>query len=159
MSNLGKFLSQKMTQLPWISKSSVAREEHLSRRTVQRWCRLWETLPGRKDYQVTDAKGRVNLAAFRRFRDEIKRLERRGFPSGGQRGWSFKWERLMRALRDRKAFGRTLEDRITIIKSEIDAMTDLEQTSLIWHFPALFRPTARGAMKGAFNQDDYAGGN
>ena len=139
-------LSQKMPQPTWISKSAVAREERLSRRTVQRWCHLWETLPGRKDYHVIDQKGRVCLYGFRRFRAGIKQLERRGFPSGGLRTPTHKWRRLMRALRDQKAFGRTLADRINLIRAEIDAMSDREQMATLVELPVFFRPAARQSL-------------
>jgi hypothetical protein len=148
MSNLWNILSQKMTHPGWVSKSAVAREERISRRTVQRWCRLWETLPGRKDYPVTDAKGRVYLDGFRKFRTAIKQLERRGFPSGGRRGWSYRWERLIRSLRDRKAFGRTLEDRIKLIRAEIDAMSDREQMATLGELPVFFRSAVRQSFVG-----------
>jgi len=136
-----KVLSQNMTH--WYSKSAVAREEAVSRRTVQRSCRLWETLPkSRNEAQVIDQTERVNLDAFRSFRTSIKKLERRGFPSGGTRGWSHKWDRLIKTLRDRKSFGRTREDRIKIIRAEIDAMSNYEQGALMWEFPSFFRPAA-----------------
>jgi hypothetical protein len=139
-------LSQKMTQPTWTSKSAVAREERLSRRTVQRWCHLWERLPGRPDYQVIDEKGRVSLDGFRRFRADIKQLERRGFPSGGVRTPTHRWRRLMRALRNRKTFGRTLEDRIKLIRAEIDSMNDREQMATLVELPLLFRSVVRQSL-------------
>jgi hypothetical protein len=131
----------KMTQ--WHSKSAVAREERISRRTVQRRCREWETLPGNKKKDpVTDQQGRVNLEAYRRWDEFVKSTERRGFPLRGQRRGTIRWQRLMRALRDRKAFGRTLADRIKIIRSEIDEMSDREQTAVMLGFGGFFRAAA-----------------
>ena len=139
-------LSQNMSQRQTLSKSAVARSEGISRRTVQRTCRLWEELPGRKDYKVTVEKGRVYLDGFRRFRAGIKHLERRGFPSGGVRTPTHRWQHLMRALRDRKAFGRTLEDRIKLIRAEIDGMSDREQMATLIELPVFFRPAARQSL-------------
>jgi len=138
-------LSQNMTQPArhWISKSAVARAERISRRTVQRTCKQWEQLPGEREYQVTDAKGRVNLDGFRRWSDSIKKLERRGFRRGGTRSPTRRWTQLQRALRNKKTFGRTYEDRIKIIRAEIDDMTDYQQGALLWELPSLFRPAAR----------------
>lgn len=145
-------LSQKMAHHEWISKSAVARKEGLSRRTVQRWCRLCETLPGRKDYQVIDDKGRISLDGFRRFRADIKQLERRGFPSGGVRTPTHRWRCLMRALRNRKTFGRTLEDRIKLIKAEIDSMSDREQLATLVELPVLFRSVVRQSLLEIFKK-------
>ncbi len=113
---------------------------------MQRWCRLWEILPGSKDYQVIDEKGRVSLDGFRRFRAGIKQLERRGFPSGRIRTQTHRWRRLMRALGDRKAFGRTLEDRIKLIRTEIDAMSDREQMATLVELPVFFRRAPRQSL-------------
>src|SRR5215475_4852837 len=98
-----------MTQRQWLSKSAVARVEGINRRTVQRTGRIWEELPGRKDYQVTDENGRVNLGGFRRFRASIKQLERRGFPPDGKRMMTRPWRQFLRRLKDQKAFGKTNE--------------------------------------------------
>jgi hypothetical protein len=92
------------------------------------------------------------------FMHKRKQAERRGFPPGqkrygpqtrlelltGEDGKSF-WARLPR--RQSKTFGRTFDARIELIKREIDAMTDYEQSVLIRQSPdvflKMFRPDAR----------------
>jgi len=136
-----------MTRPTWTSKSAVAREEGISRRTVQRRCRAWESLPKTGDYQVLDEKGRVNLEEYRRFdREVFKRYEKRGFPLRGVRTPTHRWRRLMRSLRNRKGFGRTLEDRIKLIRGEIDAMSDREQMATLVELPVFFRPATRQSL-------------
>jgi hypothetical protein len=135
-------LSQNMTQATehWISKSAVARAEDISRRTVQRTCQLWEQLPGKKEYQVTDENGRVNLEGFRLWSSSIKKLERRGFPRGKKRQPS-----VLSVRPQRKTFGRSYVQRVAVILAEIDAMTDGQQVALLvsWlqgHAPEMFSP-------------------
>jgi hypothetical protein len=52
----------------------------------------------------------------------------------------------MRALGDRKAFGRTLEDRIKLIRAEIDAMSDREQMATLVELPVFFRRASRQSL-------------
>jgi hypothetical protein len=52
----------------------------------------------------------------------------------------------MRTLGDRKAFGRTLEDRIKLIRAEIDAMSDREQMATLVELPVFFRTAARQSL-------------
>jgi hypothetical protein len=52
----------------------------------------------------------------------------------------------MRALGDRKAFGRTLEDRIKLIRTEIDAMSDREQMATLVELPVFFRRAPRQSL-------------
>ena len=52
----------------------------------------------------------------------------------------------MRALGDRKAFGRTLEDRIKLIRAEIDAMSDREQMATLVELPVFFRRAPRQSL-------------
>ena len=145
MSKPWQLLSQKMTQL--LSKSAVAREEGISRRTVQRRCRTWESLPNTGEYHVMDEKGRVNLEEYRRFDKEVfKRYEKRGFPLRGVRTPTHRWRRLMQALRNKKNFGRTLEDRFKLIRAEIDAMNDPEQMATLVELPGFFRHAARQSL-------------
>jgi hypothetical protein len=130
-----------------LSKSAVAREEGISRRTVQRRCRTWESLPKTGEYQVMDEKGRVNLEEYRRFDKQVfKRYEKRGFPLRGVRTPTHRWRRLMRALRDKKTFGRTLEDRFKLIRAEIDAMSDGEQMATLAELPIFFRSAVRQSL-------------
>ena len=72
--------------------------------------------------------------------------QRRGFPRGGMRNATRRWRRFMRALRNRKAFGRTLQDRIKLIRTEIDVMSDREQIATLGELPAFFRSVARQSV-------------
>jgi hypothetical protein len=110
---------------------------------------MWEKLPGRREYEVTDQKGRVNLDGFRRFSAMIKQVETRGFPAGGTRTQTIKWRRLMQDLKDLRKFGRTREDRIKIIRAEIDAMSDRAQAATMFEMPTFFRPAAHKMVMAA----------
>ena len=136
-------LSQNMPQVAWLPKSAVARIERINRRTVQRTCRTWESLPGTRDYLVTDSKGRVNLEGFRRFRSFTKQIERRGFPVGKKRAATGPWRELMKRLKDQKSFGKTYEEKINLIRSEIESMTDTEQGVFLWDAGTFCRQAAR----------------
>jgi hypothetical protein len=106
---------------------------------------VWEALPhgANDDYEVTNTAGKVHLEGFRRFRSFIKRVEHRGFPAGGYRTPTGRWRDLLRQLRNRNAFGRTWEERVKIIRDEIESMTDREQGALYWDLPTFFRDAAR----------------
>jgi len=54
----------------------------------------------------------------------------------------------MRTLGNRRGFGRTREDRIKLIRAEIDAMTDREQMAALVEMPIFFRRMMRRSLVG-----------
>lgn len=142
------------------TKSSAARFLHISRRTVQRYCDLHKRMSLRSPElpPLVDEKGMVDVAFLALFIEARKRANGRGFPlhrkrfhaqtrfemvagPDGRAGWT----RLPR--RKARTFGRSFEDRLELIKREIETMTDHEQSILIGKSPEvfleMFRPEAR----------------
>ena len=142
------------------TKASTAKLLRISRRSVQRYCDLYQRtllrlpeLPA-----ITDANGKVHLAILSAFINLRKQHDRRGFPLGKKRlpvqmrfeiledpkGRRY-WARFPRQRS--KTFGRTFEKRLELIKAEIDAMTDYQQSALIKKSPEvfleMFRPEAQ----------------
>lgn len=156
-------LSQNMTHAEANSlstKSAAARLLSISRRTVQRNCDLYEATRLRlpKLPPICDQRGKVYVGTLSEFIRVRKQRDGRGFPLGQKRFGSqtrfeilkgpdgkHSWTRLPR--RQSKTFGRTFEKRLEIIRREIDAMTDYEQSVLIAQshrmFLEMFRPAAR----------------
>jgi hypothetical protein len=141
------------------TKVSAAKLLHISRRSVQRYCHLYQRtllqlpeLPA-----IIDANGKVHLALLCEFIKLRKHHDGRGFPLGKKRlhvqtrfeilqdanGRRY-WARFPR--RRSKTFGRSFEKRLEFIKAEIDAMTDYQQSALIKKSPEvflqMFRPEA-----------------
>jgi hypothetical protein len=130
---------------PLSTKSAAARLLGISRRTVQRNCDLYErtllkTRP--KLPPICDKRGKVWVGTLTEFIKARKRTDARGFPLGRKRfspqtrfetlkgpDGKYFWARVPR--RQSKAFGRSFEKRLEIIKHEIDAMTDYEQSILL----------------------------
>ena len=142
------------------TKASTAKLLGISRRSVQRYCDLYQRtllqlpeLPA-----ITDTSGNVHLALLSEFIKLRKRHDGRGFPLGKRRlhaqtrfeilqdanGRRY-WARFPR--RRSRTFGRTFEKRLELIKAEIDAMTDYQQSALIKKSPEvflqMFRPEAQ----------------
>jgi hypothetical protein len=126
---------------------------------VQRRCEEYDQLLLRHPDlpRLCDEKGKVNVSILFEFIAHQKGYERRGFPLGQKRTHAqtrleilkgadgkYFWARLPRRS---KTFGRSFEKRLALIKGEIDAMTDHEQSVLLRHGPKVFlemlRPEAR----------------
>jgi hypothetical protein len=107
---------------------------------------------------ITDANGNVHLALLSEFIKLRKRHDGRGFPLGKKRlhvqtGFEILqdangrryWARFPR--RRSRTFGRSFDKRLELIKAEIDAMTDYQQSALIKKSPEvflqMFRPEAQ----------------
>jgi hypothetical protein len=142
------------------TKASAAKLLRISRRTVQRRCDEYDQLLIRNPKLpcLCDEKGKVNVNVVFEFIEHRKRCERRGFPLGQKRmhaqarlesirrvDGKYFWARLPR--RESKTFGRSFEKRLELIKREIDAMTDYEQSILLRQGPRVFlemlRPEAQ----------------
>jgi hypothetical protein len=142
------------------TKASAAKRLGISRRTVQRRCNEYDQLllsyPNLPP--LYDGKGKVSLTVLYEFIAHQKGSERRGFPLGRKRTHAqtrlatikgadgkYFWARLPR--RESKTLGRSFEKRLALIKREIEAMTDYEQSVLLRHAPKFFlemlRPEAR----------------
>jgi hypothetical protein len=153
-----------MSSNPLVTKSAAARLLGISRRTIQRNCDLYErTLLRRLKFPpICDKRGKVWVGALTEFIKARKRDDARGFPLGRKRFSSqtrsetlkgpdgkYLWVRLPR--RQSKAFGRSFEKRLEIIKREIDAMTDYEQSILLARSHRMLvemcRPEAREIAK------------
>lgn len=99
--------------------------------------------------EVIDSSGKVNLDVLFEFVSWRKARDKRGFPLGQKRlqaqtrfellkdadGKRF-WARLPR--RRSQTFGRSFEKRMELIKREIDAMTDYDQSILVTQGQKIF---------------------
>lgn len=155
-------LSQNMTQLSatHATKASAAKLLRVSRRSVQRYCDLYQRtllrlpeLPA-----IEDPNGKVHLALLSEFIKLCKQHDGRGFPLGRKRPQVQTRLEILQDANDRRywarfprrrsrTFGRSFEKRLELIKAEIDAMTDYQQSALIKKSPEvfiqMFRPEAQ----------------
>jgi hypothetical protein len=142
------------------TKASAAKLLRISRRSVQRYCDHYQRtllrlpeLPA-----IINPNGKVHLVLLSEFIKLCKLHDGRGFPLGRKRlpvqtrfeilrdanGRRY-WARFPR--RRSRIFGRSFEKRLELIKAEIDAMTDYQQSALIRKSPEvflqMFRPEAQ----------------
>src|SRR5438876_4011568 len=132
------------------TKASAAGLLRMSRPTLYRYLARYTkarektpTLP-----EVIDSSGKVNLDVLFEFVSWRKARDKRGFPLGQKRlqaqtrfevlkdadGKRF-WALLPR--RQSQTFGRSFEKRMELIKREIDAMTDYDQSILVTQGPKM----------------------